>query len=94
MHKHVNKINVCLIVGTQLKNIANLCSCSELDSPCACIGLIFYEVHYAFLQFFCAGSSETVLMIGVKTIEPFCWPFSVPTVVVCTLQSFEIFANL
>lgn len=32
--------------------------------------------------FFCAGSSETVLMIGIKTIEPFCWPFSVPAVVV------------
>jgi len=71
---YVNKINVCLTVGTQLKNMATLCSCSELDSPCACIGLIFNEVHYAFVRFFfsfCAGSSETVLMIGIKTIEVF-----------------------
>lgn len=52
MHKHVNKMNVCLTVGTQLKNIANLCSCSELDSPCACIGLIFNEAHCAFVRFF------------------------------------------
>lgn len=95
MHKHVNKINVCLTVGTQLKNMANLCSCSELDIPCACIGnCFFYEVHFAFQRFFCAGSSETVLMIGIKTIEPFCWPFSVPAVVVSTLQSFKMFANL
>lgn len=42
MHKHVNKINVCLTVGTQLKNMANLCSCSELDIPCACIGNFFF----------------------------------------------------
>lgn len=73
---YVNK-NVCLAVGTQLKNIANLCSCSELDSPRACIGIMRLCVF-----FFCAGSSETVLMIGIKTIEPFCWPFSVPAVAV------------
>lgn len=72
--------------------MANLCSCSELDVHA--LAKFFYEVHFAFQQFFCAGSSETVLMIGVKTIEPFCWPFSVPAVVVCTLQSFEMFANL